>query len=274
MSSAIRTRPLLDTLRLVGHFVSLSLRSQMQYRASFVLQTIGIFCVTGIEFLGVWALFARFGSLRGWSLGEVALLYGMVNVAFALAELVGRGFDTFPGMVQRGEFDRVLLRPRSTALLVAAREVHLMRVGRMVQGVAVLGWAMAAVDVVWTPARVTLLVCAVAGGVCLFVGLFVILATMSFWTIESLEVMNTVTYGGVETAQYPLAIYRGWFRRFFTYVVPLACVNYFPALAILGKGGGGAGWVAWLSPMIGLAFLCATLGLWTVGVRHYHSTGS
>ena len=56
---------------------------------------------------------------------------------------------------------------------------------------------------------------------------------MSFWTTESLEVMNMLTYGGVETAQYPIAVYQKYFQRFFTFVVPLAMVTYFPILAVL-----------------------------------------
>ena len=67
-----------------------------------------------------------------------------------------------------------------------------------------------------------------------FYALIVLQATLSFWTTESLEIMNTLTYGGVETAQYPLAVYREGFVEFFTYVVPLGCVTYFPAVYVLG----------------------------------------
>ena len=115
-----------------------------------------------------------------------------------------------------------------------------------------------------------------SGGTCLFSGLFVLQATLAFWTIDTLEIMNTVTYGGVETTQYPLSIYRGWFRRFFTFVVPLACVNYFPALAILDRPDplGTPLWFQWLSPALGGLFLVVALQIWKLGVRHYRSTGS
>jgi ABC-2 type transport system permease protein len=106
--------------------------------------------------------------------------------------------------------------------------------------------------------------------------MFVLQATIAFWTIEGLEVANIFTYGGVETAQFPLTIYSKWFRRFFTFIVPLACVNYLPALAILGRGEslGFPQWVSWLSPALGVVFLCLTLQVWRFGVRHYCSTGS
>jgi len=61
-----------------------SVRSQLQYRASFIIMASGQFLVTLVEFAAIAALFARFGTLRGWSLAEVALLYGMVNVPTAV----------------------------------------------------------------------------------------------------------------------------------------------------------------------------------------------
>ena len=236
---------------------------------------VGNLVATGIEFLGIWALFDRFGSLRGWKLPEVAIFYGVANVAFAIAEALARGFDTFPNLVKSGDFDRLLLRPRSTALQVTGGELQLMRVGRLAQGLVVLGWAMHSLRIMWSPGIALLIVGTILGGACTFAGLFVLQATMSFWTIETLEIMNTVTYGGTETAQYPLTIYRPWFRRFFTFVIPLAFANYLPLSTVLGRTQAqGVQGIAVISPLVGLFFLGVSMSLWKVGVRHYHSTGS
>lgn len=265
-----------DALHLYGRYAILSLRGQMQYRASFLLWSVGQFFGIAIEFVGIWALFDRFGSLRGWSLAEVALLFGMVNVAFALAESFGRGFDTFSGMVKSGEFDRVLLRPRPTALQIAGQEFQFLRVGRLLNGIIALAWGAASLGVVWTMPKALLLVAAILSGACVFYGLFVLQATLCFWTVESLEIMNTVTYGGTETAQYPLTIYRPWFRWFFTFVIPLATMNYIPASALLGREAalGVPLWLPWLSPLVGVAFLLVSLQVWRLGERRYVSTGS
>ena len=265
-----------NDFRLYFRYIGISVRSQLQYRASFILQAAGQMAVTGIEFLGVWALFQRFGGLRGWSIGEAAVFYGLINLSFALADAFARGFDTFAVMVKSGDFDRLLVRPRSTALQVAGQELTLRRSGRMAQGVLVLGWGIAAVDVTWSPAEGGLLVLALAGGVCLFTGLVILQATSAFWTTESLEVWNAFTYGGVYMSQYPVSIYRPWFRKFFTYVIPLACVSYYPVVAILDRPESNAVPLSlqWLVPLSGVLFLAAALALWRVGVRHYRSTGS
>jgi viologen exporter family transport system permease protein len=262
-------------LGLYLRYAAVSLRAQLQYRASAIMQAVGSLAITAIEFVGIWALFHRFGSLRGWTLPEVALLYGMIEVTFAVSHMLTRGLDTFPSLVSSGNFDRLLVRPRSAVLQLLGRELAVRRLGRVVQGVAVLIWAGSAVSITWSPAKALLLLAAMAGGVCLFVGLAVVQATIAFWTVEPLEIMNAFTDGGAYTAQYPMTIYRRWFRTFLTFVVPLACANYLPGLAILGKADplGAPVPVQWLSPLAGLVFLLVALRLWRAGVRRYMSAG-
>jgi ABC-2 type transport system permease protein len=265
-----------DGVRLYVRYVALSLRSQLQYRASLIMLALGTLLITVIEFVGIWALFDRFGSLRGWTLPEVALLYGMVELTFSLSDAFSRGLDMFPGMVARGDFDRILLRPRSTILQLLGQELALRKLGRAVQGLGVLVWATLTLDVTWSAAKVLLLMAAVAGGVCLFCGIMVLAATLAVWTVEPLEITAAFTDGGACTAQYPLTIYRRWFRRFFTFVIPLACVNYLPGLAIMGRRDplGTPVPLQWAAPLAGVLFLAVTLQVWRLGLRRYTSTGS
>ncbi len=265
-----------NALRLYRHYMVVSLRSQLQYPASFVMTSIGAFLFTAIDFVGIWALFGRFGRVRGWALPEIALLYAMVSITWSVSEAVGRGFDQFSITVKAGDFDRVLLRPRSTVLQLLGQELTLRRVGRLVQGLLVLGYAIAAGAIDWTFGRAVLLVATIGCGACMFLGLVILQATTAFWTVESLEVWNAFTYGGVTMAQYPLPIYRSWFREFFTYVIPLGCVTYYPGIAILGHADplGAPAIVGWLAPLAGPVFLVLCLQVWQFGVRHYRSTGS
>jgi ABC-2 type transport system permease protein len=266
-----------DSLQLYWLYVKLSIRAQLQYRAAFLLAAFGQFLVTGIEFLGIWAFFDRFGRLHSWSLPEVAVFYGLVNCTFACADAISRGFDQFGALyIKTGNFDRLLLRPRSTILQLAGHELALRRIGRFVQGLIVLVWAASVLNVEWSFGRVGLVLFTVCGGTCLFFGLIVMQATLAFWTTETLEIMNTLTYGGVESAQYPMAIYHAAFRRFFTFVVPLACISYFPVVGILGIDDplGSPQWFQYLAPVCGILFLSACLVLWQWGMKHYTSTGS
>ena len=107
----------MNGFRLYGRYVSASIRAQAQYPAATLLLTAGHLAATAIEILGLYALFHRFGQVKGWSFGEVALFYGLINISFSIADLLSRGFDVFGSdFVRIGAFDRVLLRPRSAAL--------------------------------------------------------------------------------------------------------------------------------------------------------------
>lgn len=258
-------------------FAAASLRGQMRYPASALMLMLGNFLATGIEVVAVWALFHRFGAVQGWQLGEVAVFYGLVNTMFALASALGRGFDVLgTDFLRTGAFDRLLLRPRTLALQLMGHELRLSRMGRLLQGLLVLGFATQQGAVSWTPEHLLLALLAIAGGVALFLGLLVLQATLAFWTVESLEVANVFTYGGVEAGRYPMALYTRWFRWLLTFIVPLACVAYYPALVLLERSDplGAPGWWGWCSPLVGFLFLGLSFAIWRRGVRHYASTGS
>jgi len=265
-----------NAIKLYLRYISVSIQSQMQYKASFIMMAIAHFAITFIDFIGVWVLFDRFGAIKGWNLPEIALFYGMIHMAFAIAEAGARGFDTFDSKVRTGEFDRILLRPRSLVLQIIGQEFQLMRIGRFTQGFIVLCWAMWSLNNSLSFIKVMLIIISILGGTFLFIGLFVLQATLSFWSVQSLEVVNMVTYGGVEIAQFPVTIYDSWFRKFFIFVVPLACVNYFPAMGVLNKTDplNSPAWLPWVSPIIGIVFFILALQVFKFGVRHYKSTGS
>jgi len=110
------------------------------------------------------------------------------------------------------------------------------------------------------------------GGFCLFYGLFVLQAVVTFWTVESIEIMNIFTCGGTEVGQFPLSIYPSFLRHFFTFLIPIACVNYLPATLIFGRESASPAF--WFLPLVGVVFLAAMLQFWEFGVKYYRSTGS
>jgi ABC-2 type transport system permease protein len=252
------------------------LRSQLQYRGSFLVMTIVSTLGLATEFIGILILFSAFDTLASWDVGEVALLYGLASLSFGIAEMVGAGFDVFPTMIRRGEFDQVLLRPAGVFSQVLSSDFPLRRLGRISQGAAVLVLALAWTSVDWTLGKLLYLPLAISSGVVVFVALFIFGATLCFWTVESIELINILTYGGTELTSYPLPIYHELMQRFFVFIVPLAFVSYFPALYILDRpeARDWPGWLPFASPLAALLLALAARVAWGFGVRHYRSTGS
>jgi len=262
---------------LFARYATASIRAQVRYPASTAMLALGQCLVTVIEALGIAALFHRFGGVQGWRFGEVALFYAIVNLQFSLADVLSRGFDVLgTELLRSGEFDRLLLRPRSLTVQLMGHAVRLSRLGRFVTAVAMLALATKLAPLDWSGAHLALGAWAVAGGVALFFGIMVLQGALAFWTVESLEIANVFTYGGVEAAQYPLALYERWLRLVLTFLVPLACVAYFPVLAILDRADplGTPAWFGALAPAAGFAFLALAYLAWRAGLRRHASSGS
>lgn len=263
----------MNSLKLYFQYISISIRSQMAYKTSFIFTILGFMALSGIEFIGIIFLFERFGSLGNWSIEEIAIFYGSVNISFAISEAATRGYDMFANHVKSGDFDRVLLRPRSFFLQIMGTELQILRIGRLLQGVIVLSWAIHGLNISLLSVETFLLFLSIAAMVVVFMSLFIIQATISFWSVESLEFMNSFTYGGVQLGQYPITIYKQWFQKIFLYIIPIASVSYFPISYILGKSDYSF-LVVTLYPLFGLIFFILSLLFFRFGVRHYKSTGS
>jgi ABC-2 type transport system permease protein len=254
---------------------SAGLRSQMQYRGSFALRCVIDFGVIVSDLAPVWVLARYFGHLDGWRFPELALLYGMVATSWGTVEVTLRGFENFAVYLLRGELDRMLLRPRSVVLQVAAYEFEARKLARIAQGALAL--ALACISLGLGPESIAWVLLGVLGGTFCFAGLVMFGAASSFYTLgEASELQNILTYGGSAALSYPVSIYADWFRRAITWGVPLAFANYFPALAALGRTES-AGWPAalpWLSPLVCLLCLALGMAAFARGLRRYESTGS
>ncbi|MDQ3248102.1 MAG: ABC-2 family transporter protein, partial [Chloroflexota bacterium] len=257
------------TLDIYRRLINVQVRSQLQYRASFLLDVMATMLTLSMFFVSLALVFQRFGTLAGWTLGQVAFLWGMVEIAFGVMDMIFSGFDpaAFGQRVRRGTFDQLLLRPLNITVQVLGDEFLLRRLGRIAQGVVIFALALSLADIQWTLGKLVYLPCVLIGLVCFFGALFIAGATLTFWTIESIEAINILTYGGTEMMAYPMHIYPDWLRRFFTSLVPASFLNYYPALYFLDKPDpfGLPPILRFVAPLVGIGLLAAALAFWRFG---------
>jgi ABC-2 type transport system permease protein len=249
-------------------------RASRAYPVSWAMLIVGGFLITGIDFVGIWILFQNVDDLGGFTLHEVAFLYGASGVSFAIADLFVGRIERLGQMIRLGRLDQMLVRPVPLLIQVCADEFALRRLARVAQAGLVLGWACLYVD--WTPSRALLTVLMLVAATVIFTAVFVALACIQFWTIDSAEVANAFTYGGNTVTSYPLTVFPNEVVKAMTFVLPLAFVNWYPSLHILGHDDplGYPAWTQWLSPVVAAAMTAVTMYVWRTGVREYRSTGS
>ncbi|MEV5429664.1 ABC transporter permease [Streptomyces sp. NPDC052701] len=268
-----RVREGLRAYRLIA---AMWIRSTMAYRASFVMTTFGSFAVTGLDFVAILLMFSRVDALGGWSLPEIAFLYGLSGVAFGCADLAIGSMERLGQRVRDGTLDTLLVRPAPVLAQMAADRFAPRRLGRVTQGALVLGYALAAVDVDWTLPKLLLMPVMLVSGAAIFCAVFVAGAAFQFVAQDASEVQNAFTYGGTTLLQYPPTVFAQELVRGVTFVLPLAFVNWLPASYVLDRPYplDLPGWVAFAPPLVAAG--CCTLAgaAWRAGLRSYRSTGS
>ncbi|MEV7275917.1 ABC transporter permease [Streptomyces sp. NPDC093111] len=253
------------------------IRSTLTYRSSFALTLLSSLLVTFFDFVVILLMFGQVRGLGGFSFAEVAFLYGTAGTSFGLADLVMGSLPRMGKRVRDGSFDTFLLRPASVLAQVAADRFALRRLGRILQGLIVLVWGLVLLDgVEWTPLKVLLVPVMLLSGALIFAALMVLGASTLFWLQDAAEVTSSFTYGGNTMLQYPPTIFAQDLVRGVVFVVPLAFVNWLPALYVLGRTppAGVPGWTAFLSPLVAVVCCLVAGVVWRTGLRSYRSTGS
>ncbi len=258
-------------MKLYLKFVAMQLKCQMQYKTSFVMTALGQFLTSFTAFLSVLFLFNRFHSVQDYSFSEVLICFSVMLTSFSLTECFVRGFDIFPRLIRSGNLDRILVRPRSEIFQVLTSTIEFSRIGRLLQAIAVLVYAVPTSGVVWTADKVLAVILMLLGGVAVFSALFILYAGFSFFTIESLEFMNIFTDGSREFGMYPLSVYGEGVLKFYTYCIPIALFQYYPFLYLVGRSDDVR--LIFL-PLLGFLFLIPCYAFFRFGLRRYKSTGS
>lgn len=252
------------------------IRSQLAYRTSFALHVVAQVIGQSIELVAILVVFTQVTVLGGFDRGEVVLMYALAATAFGIADLSVGQVEELPAYIRTGELDVLLLRPLGTLAQILSADVALKRVGRVVAGLAVLGYALVTGGIDWTPVRVLVAVTAPLTGAVIFAAVWVAANAVSFWIVDGREIANSVTYGSSFSTSYPVTVYGPWLRRVLCFAVPGAFVAYFPALALLGRPDplGFPVALQYASPLVAALAVGAAALVWRTGVRRYQGTGS
>lgn len=267
---------MVEAVRLYAVLAGVWLRAAAQYPVSMLLLLVTQAVVTALDLIAILIMFAHTPRLGGFSLPEVMFLYGTSGVAIAVADILLGTIERLGDHIREGTLDTVLLRPVSPLLQIATEDFSPRRLGKLVPSTVVLGVALPRLGIDWTPVRALTVPLMLAGGVGIFCGLWVLGAAWQFAVVDGKQAANSVTYGGGFLTQYPLSVFGRDALRGLTMVVPLAFVNWEPALYVLGRPDplGLPVFFRFASPLVA-AVLCVLAALaWRSGLRRYRSTGS
>lgn len=258
-------------LRFYRRLIRMNLLSALEYKGWWMM-VLQVLLVVVTDPIGTVLLFSRFGSIGVWSVERILLVYSLSVTSYGLAESFFRGFDYFPWHILRtGNFDRLMLRPRSLFTQTAAYFFHIHRFARPAAGLAVIAWSLARQNIPPSPRTLLLLASALIGGTLVYTGVFVMCSGIAFFSVKALDIFN-LQFAGLQVSRVPVEYMPRLLWGAFTFLLPAIMVSYYPASVLCGWGE--PTWRGLLALPVGAAFFSLSLLVWRVGVRHYQSTGS
>jgi ABC-2 type transport system permease protein len=266
----------MDSLRLYFKMIRVSALARMQYRADFLTGAVGVIVWNAASLGLIGILIHQFGHLNGWTIWELVFLYSLWNLGHSLFSLLFWHIHTLEDYLIEGTFDWFLIRPLSPLLQLFGREVHYMGLADMLIGVTGVGLAYTALGLRWESGQWAFFFLAVASGALIEMALTLMVACIAFWTGRSRAGFFVVMQFNGLVEQYPVDIFGGWFRVVVTGLIPVAFMNYYPALTLLDKIDPRDAW-AWLgyaSPLVALALAGLASIVWRLALRQYASSGS
>ena len=101
------------------------------------------------------------------------------------------------------------------------------------------------------------------------------IACIAFWTGRSRRANQLVMQVNVMVQYYPVDIFGAVFRVIVTGLIPVAFMNYYPALMLLNKLDRIGDWwfLAYMSPVVVAIMIGLAMGVWRLALRQYSSSG-
>lgn len=249
-------------------YFSVSFKELEIYDKDFIFGVVAMIIEYIVGILSIFFIFDYIDLLNGWSLSEMLFLYGLNLIGYSLWSSFFINTITLPYYIQRGEFDRLLLRPIAPIIQVMLDGFNDDSWGELLTGLIVFAISWITLDI--SPLYLLILPIIFLSSCLIYAATSILLSTVSFFTVAKADVAN-LTMEIKEFAQYPISIYPKVLQFIFTFILPIACVSFIPSAVLFGKLS------PWYIPLIligSLLFFGIAVYIWNKGVKHYGSTGT
>lgn len=259
-------------LRLYFKLQLMQLHSTVEYAADFWIGILGAMLMQASGLVFITALFSQIPAIAGWSVWNIALMYGLAMLPKGLTELFCDGPWMLRAKVNSGEFDRVLVRPVSPALQSATAIVSIHGLGQVVLGIVLitLGIERSEASLQWW--SLPYLAVVVISSAVMIGALNFIFNMTGFWEPSAQSALPTMMALMIDFAKFPLDIYNNLIRGFVIVVIPYAFVSYFPALVLLDRDYSWR-WLGFATPLATVWIVLLTSWLWSKALNRYQGVG-
>src|SRR5262245_14869202 len=121
--------------------VATNVKATLALRSAFVIQVIFMALNNFTFFVFWWALMGHVTTLRGWRLGDIQMLYGVVAAAFGLTVTLAGGVRHLGRFIDDGDLDTLLTQPKSVLVKALGMRAQPSGFGDVISGLIFIAWS-------------------------------------------------------------------------------------------------------------------------------------
>lgn len=267
-------------LKLYMLFIKTYLKTKIEYRFAILIETIANMINIGSFYAFLSVVFIQISSISGWSYYEALFLVSLnwlctsISGFFFWTPMLGMG-----QMIKDGSFDSLLIRPLSPFKYCVYRQFQYTFIGRLIISIFFLILSMSKISIVWNIKNILFFILVIISGALIHGAILILMGSLSFWVVDNTEIINIVaSYDGVRTLiDFPLSAFNKFIQIFFTFIIPYAFVNYYPAVYFLDKGNTDKLFTSCFqygTPIVAIIFYTLSIFVWNLGLKKYNGSGS
>jgi len=248
-----------------------SLALALQYRLEFLVEGALAILWIAVTLVPVLVVFGTRDAVEGWTFPEMLLVLGwFVALKGVLEGAVSPSLTAVIEHVRKGTLDFVLLKPADAQLLVSVAKLEPWRIVDLVGAGLIFAYAFGRLGRAPTAGEVLAAGAMLLGALLVLYSIAILVVSIAFFAVR-VDNLLYLFQSVFDVARWPSTIFRGFLAVLFTYVLPLALMTTYPALALLGRLRVGTA----LGALAGtIAFAAFARAVWSVSIRKYTSASS
>lgn len=254
-------------------YFKMCLKRSLVYRLNFFLFVISVAPIHLIQIVFSWFIAKRFNGFDSWDGWNMIFLYSVLLVSYGIAQVFARRFRFLEDDIISGGLDIHFTKPLSILYVLVFQYLGITELfSQLIPPVFIFIVACIYNPIQWSFLKVLVLLAAIAGGAVIQMSMFLLIGCVAFWTTRS-NSLEHIFYAFKDFLNYPLHVYGQKVLAFLTYVFPLAFVNYYPCVYILGKDGAD-NILNFMTVPVAVIMAAIALSVFKVALSRYNSTGS
>lgn len=222
-------------MRLLGAQLRASTLTLLQYRLDFLADGLLEILWAMTALVPLFVVFQTRESIAGWSFGEALLVTGWFTLLQGILEgAINPSLTSVVDHIRTGTLDFVLLKPADAQFLVSTARFQPWRATNILTAAVIFFYAFRLLGRFPSPTGLMAALLLLLTSTLLLYSLWILTVSAAFYVVkvDNLVVLFSSIF---DAARWPSTIFRGTLSFLFTFVIPLALMTTYPALAMLGK---------------------------------------